>query len=393
MPGQREVSACLQCPAGKYCDLTGNIAPDGDCDAGYYCTAGASSAQQTASDPGYYSNAGAAIQSKCQPGTYQPTAGQSACLPCEKGYHCPGFGTINRVDCPQGSYCPDNSDRPTPCPAGTYGAAINLEEVANCTSCDGGKYCESQGLTSITGTCEAGYYCATESISLKPTLDTSTAVEANQRFGPCWTGYYCEADTTTPTPCPEGTYNDALMGKALSDCKPCLPGQYCAGTGNKAPDANCDAGYYCPGSSISATPATECAAGEYCPAGSSMATKCPAGTHSAGARASVCAACPAGSYCVAGTSAPVDCPAGFYCPENTTRSDEFPCEIGKYRNTVGASTPAECLDCPAGKVCEFAGTADETATDCDAGYYCLVGSSFTIPESSTFGRMCNPGEY
>jgi hypothetical protein len=71
-----------------------------------------------------------------------------------------------------------------------------------------------------------------------PSEDTSTAVEANKKFGPCWTGHYCPAGTTAPQECIAGTYNDALMGKASTDCKACLPGQYCAGTANKIPDGD-----------------------------------------------------------------------------------------------------------------------------------------------------------
>ena len=118
-------------------------------------------------------------------------------------------------------------------------------------------------MTAVTGSCKIGYYCSSGAISDRPTLDTSTTTEANQKFGPCWTGHYCAAATTAPTPCPAGTYNDALMGESVTDCKSCLPGKYCAGTGNKVPDGDCDVGYYCPGGDSTNQPATQCAVGEY----------------------------------------------------------------------------------------------------------------------------------
>lgn len=393
VPGQRELASCLACPAGKHCTGTGNTEPDGKCSAGYYCVAGSDSITKTASDAGHFSIAGAAIQTKCSPGTYQTAIGQSSCTICELGHHCPGFGNSVNTDCPAGFYCPLGSDRPTPCPAGTYRATTLGEKVAHCTACDAGSYCEKQGLIAVTGTCNVGFYCSSGAISNQPTLDTSTAVEADQRFGPCWTGHFCEAMTTAPTPCLAGTYNDALMGKSVADCKVCLPGTYCAGTGNKAPDGNCDVGHFCLGGNIINTPATQCAVGEYCPSGSSMATKCPAGSYQPTAVMGVCIACTAGKYCPLGTSIPIDCPAGYYCLENTKRSNQYPCEKGKFNTALGATVETQCLTCTAGNVCEFEGTADETVTTCTAGYFCLEGSTFSIPESSTFGRMCASGEF
>lgn len=118
-----------------------------------------------------------------------------------------------------------------------------------------------------------------------------------------------------------------------------------------------------------------------------MNTKCPAGTYTGTAQQSSCTTCPAGKYCVIGTSTPQDCPAGYYCPAGTKHANEYPCPKGKYNKLTGKTQESECLTCPAGSVCEFSGTADETATVCAAGYYCLQGSTYTIPESSTYGGM------
>ena len=118
-----------------------------------------------------------------------------------------------------------------------------------------------------------GYFCKSNAISKMPSEDTSTTVEADKKFGPCPQGHYCPTGTGAPQECDEGTYNDAYMSTSSADCKPCLPGKYCAGTANKQPDGDCDPGYYCPGGDTTNQPATECAAGEYCPAGSSFNTK------------------------------------------------------------------------------------------------------------------------
>ena len=94
----------------------------------------------------------------------------------------------------------------------------------------------------------------------------------------CPAGYYCLSDTTLPTPCPAGTYRDALGGTASGDC------------------------WACP-------------AGHYCPIGSAEAIQCPAGryrTTTGAQQPSDCALCPAGQFCPHGTVNPTGCPAGFF---------------------------------------------------------------------------------
>ena len=38
-------------------------------------------------------------------------------------------------------------------------AAVDLENVDNCTLCDPGKYCDTPGLMDVRGPCDAGYLC------------------------------------------------------------------------------------------------------------------------------------------------------------------------------------------------------------------------------------------
>lgn len=94
-----------------------------------------------------------------------------------------------------------------------------------------------------------------------------------------------------------------------------------------------------------------------------------------------------------GTSVPASCQAGYYCPSKTEYATQYPCPQGKYNNFTDKEAESDCLVCPAGSVCEFIGTSDTTATVCTSGYYCLEGSSYSIPESSTYGGMCAPGQY
>lgn len=56
-------------------------------------------------------------------------------------------GVVSPKSCPQGYYCMQNTEtkHEFACPAGTYGAAIDLEINSECTQCDGGKYCPNEG--------------------------------------------------------------------------------------------------------------------------------------------------------------------------------------------------------------------------------------------------------
>lgn len=75
-----------------------------------------------------------------------------------------------------------------------------------------------------------------------------------------FSGSYCIAHSTSPAPCPAGTYNANLGGNSSASCINCQPGSY--GTS---------------GSQSTATCTNTCTAGNYCPAGSTSPTPCPAG--------------------------------------------------------------------------------------------------------------------
>ena len=391
--GQRVLSAWLSCLAGKYWSGTSNTAITGTWQAGYYCAAGSSSATQTPAPLGYYSIAGATSVTKCSPGYYQDTTGQSSWKSCTAGNYCPGLGSQAMTTCPAGSYWPALSNKPTPCPQDTFSASTGLAAVDDWTACTAGKYWSGTGLTAVTGDLMAGYYWKSYAFSQMPSTDSSTAVEADKRYGQYTTGNYWPSATGTPTPCPAGTYNDALIGAASTDWKPCLLGKYWSGTGNKAPTGDCQAEYYYPEGSSSATSATAWAAGEYWPTGSSLNTKWPAGIYSESAQASAWIDWPAGKYCVIGTSTPADCPAGYYCPINTKYAYRYSWPAGTYNSATLKTQISDCTPCPIGNVWEFSGTSNPAATVWAAGYYWLASSTFAIPESSTYGGMCQPDQF
>lgn len=95
-----------------------------------------------------------------------------ACEVCPPSYYC-----VNEVypePCPLGHACPGNTGYDwDPCPIGTYGPVEMLANISQCTQCDGGSYCNAQGLVNVTGPCDPGYWCLIGSASATPG-DTAT---------------------------------------------------------------------------------------------------------------------------------------------------------------------------------------------------------------------------
>lgn len=85
--------------------------------------------------------------------------------------------------------------------------------------------------------CVSGHYC---------TLGSEEIAPVNKTFGDyCPAGNYCPEGTSTPVPCPSGTFlNETGMGME-DDCIHCSPGYYCETTGKTVVTNMCDAGYYC----------------------------------------------------------------------------------------------------------------------------------------------------
>lgn len=63
--------------------------------------------------------------------------------------------------------------------------------------------------------------------------------------GPCPEGHYCPEQTSTPDPCPLGTYSNVTKLSTQYECLNCTYGHYCGSQGLVEPSALCDAGFYC----------------------------------------------------------------------------------------------------------------------------------------------------
>lgn len=157
---------------------------------------------------------------------------------------------------------------------------------------------------------------------------------------PCKAGYYCPDGT--PKPCHKGTYGSKTGLNNISLCTDCPAGKYCSEAGRTSPKGNCTKGYYCEGRAIFAKPVPT--------------SKYPKN-----------GLCPEGHFCVEGTPTPQQCPPGTF------------------RNSTGAESIAQCLDCTPGWFCAGYGNNQPTA-QCEPGYYCPEFSRASV--STPTGYRC-----
>ena len=106
--GLYDVSQCLPCTAGSYCDQEHLDAPTAQCDPGHYCVYGVDRAQPDGNND------------TC------PASNNASCAYYDA--HQTGYGGV----CPLGYYCPLGTTLPFPCPNGTYAASEGLSECVTC---------------------------------------------------------------------------------------------------------------------------------------------------------------------------------------------------------------------------------------------------------------------
>ena len=396
---QTSIASCVKCPAGYFCPLRGATsmdlkfgAPDYYCIAGFRCISGA-----TIPNPndgvtgymcaaGYYCPIGTTMDILCPRGYYNPNPGQSSCLQCPAGKLCSTTGLVTYQNCTAGNYCPVGSTIATPCPAGTYSPFQNLESVDQCVNCDPGMYCLG-GKIAVDGPCDPGYVCPSKATTKITYVLYSSSTNLP---GQCPLGYICPQNSSAPTPCPIGTYNNQA---AQTSCTPCPAGMYCDTLATISPVKVCAEGFICFGGAFKAQPldaATEggrqCRAGAYCPLGTTVEIPCASGTYEGRSGSSLCQACPAGYYCTSagGTAIPTPCPVGYYCPAG---GDPTICPFGTYgrAGSTALERADQCMPCPSGQYCQNG----LISGNCDAGYYCDTGAKqFQDPT-----KKCLVGHY
>ncbi|PIK41162.1 hypothetical protein BSL78_21986 [Apostichopus japonicus] len=273
----KNITYCLDCLAGKYCNDSGLSQPEGKCDPGFYCPGG-----QTVSNPneyrcqeGYYCPLGSPGETPCPAGWYQDQDGQPDCKECLPGFYCDDTNgpVVNYTlyICPEGHYCPNGTQAATQyeCPIGTFNNITGLTEEEECSPCLAGYYCGQRGLTYPYTYCSGGYYCRTGARLATPDQGDDANI--------CPVGHYCLEGCTEPVTCPAGTFSNDTGLMNVTECEPCDAGYYCGSDGLTEPTDQCEEGFYCERGSDDPQQYV-CPAGKYCPLGTSVPHKCPAAT-------------------------------------------------------------------------------------------------------------------
>ena len=270
--------------------------------------------------------------------------------PCAPGYYC-SYGSDNDKPekthkgdagpCTPGHYCPTNTTTPLLCPRGRYGNLSHLTKAADCTLCEPGFYCGSDGLLNVSGLCDEGFFCLYGSDVKNPSITTLSG-------GPCPIGHFCPIGTSYPQPCQKGTYTNRT---GQSKCEDCCSGYYCIENSTSC-ILECPEGYYCPKGT-----------------GEPFQYPCPAGTYNNSTRKSSINDC-------------VSCDAGKYCPKSGLVNSFDDCEAGWYcRRGALSAKPSDLGNITGSCFC----SNQSTGGKCRPGEFCIKGSSEPAP--------CPPGNF
>ena len=219
--GLNNSNGCQSCGVGTYQPITG-ASSSGSC---LPCSMGTSS-----------SAVGVGACELCAPGKFQPNNNATSCLPCEPG-----------------SYCPKGASAPLPCVKGTHSSSTSLTSASECTETGVGHFTPT-GSTQQTP-CSPG--TASSAVGAGACeLCAPGKFQPNSKATSCLPceddhlGVYCpNAGTSTPTPCPGGTYSNGTGLYSEVQCSSVETGYY-ASTGSKYPEPCPASGFTCPGRAL-----------------------------------------------------------------------------------------------------------------------------------------------
>eukprot|EP00002_Diphylleia_rotans_P010730 TRINITY_DN2129_c0_g1_i2.p1 TRINITY_DN2129_c0_g1~~TRINITY_DN2129_c0_g1_i2.p1 ORF type:complete len:5186 (-),score=657.71 TRINITY_DN2129_c0_g1_i2:603-16160(-) len=371
--GLDDISQCIACPAGYFC-ISGVFNQTNRCDAGYYCPPGSDSPTTSDCPSGFYCPSGSATPIPCPSGFTSKLNSKLAsdCETCPAGLSCEGGMTIV---CPAGYYCNAQGIK-TPCPAGTYSNALGQDSRDTCKDCPEGYFCPEGSATNMARVCPAGFYCPLRSSSPSPcpvgTYSVVMGASSNQTCSPCIAGQFCPLNSTTPQRCPAGF----VCESGLKDAQPCPDGSYCPESSSSA--RSCRPGYYCPKVQVQPLPALLDNGQYICPNISLTKELCPHPNMCCFVAAIQEVPCPEDSYCPPLSSSPIMCPEGYM--------------VAHIAPSVRDSLESSCEICPLG----FAGVDPQRkkCTPCAGGFLCQPGARSITPFYPVFGGSpCPPGHY
>ena len=347
---------CTLCPEGRFSDMVGTV----ECEA---CGEGT-----------YQGVAGEAACDTCAAGYYATGAAQE-CLPCPPGRVGSASGGDGSASCsgaaPPGTYTEEGSFEVIPCPAGTFSASPGSADAR----------CE--------GPCAAGHFCPDPKSGahglLKPGLYAGSSTAGPPHLA-CHDGMFSDEGATECSPCEEGFYcpkGAPVPRAAMRPCGDASEAAHFCPAGSAAP-RRVRPGFYAaggaPGRRIAERP---CEAGHFCVAG--VRRPCPAGTfgRAFGLSSSSCSGrCQAGYFCPAASTSATAEPCGgahVYCPPGSGEPRSVP--DGWYStpaHAADAATRTGARQCSLAQVCE-AGTVRD--------YF----SWQSLPDSQAFDERDAPG--
>ena len=228
----------------------------GPCTRGHYCEMGTARPAPCPQGTHMPVPGASALESclPCAPGAHQPDTGQTSCRTCRAGSFSTAVGSTHCEACFAGGYCAVEGAATsmvwTPCPAGWWSAALGANSSATCVPCATGLYSSQRGEASVV----ACVPCREGSIAPHPGHAKCALCEAGTYADdagatackPCRRGFYCPAGSSTPRPCPGGTYGNGTGLASEAGCAAVGKG-YWAPVGTALPIACPASGFYCPG--------------------------------------------------------------------------------------------------------------------------------------------------
>lgn len=325
----------------------------------------------------------------------------SACSAvCPAGFFCPE-GSITPVECGGTDvYCPLRSAAPVRVPEGFYSTGVSALRRDRIAPCPKGFFC----ISGSKRPCPAGTYGA------------AVQNKTPQCTDECPAGFYCPEQSVEPIPCLGGTFGDRVGLKASTCAGQCLEGFFCPPGSISATQQPCGTGTFCPpgserpsradagayvinGDSRRARKQVQCPKGSFCRGNDGVAVLCPSGTYGdvEGLASPHCAgACAEGFFCSRGSTSATQNQCGgahVYCPKGSSKPQ--PVTTGFY--SIGSLSIASHNQNPEDALTRSA------QRRCEPGHFCVNGERFPCPAGTfgdTFGLTssncagpCRPGFY
>ena len=379
------ISSCQLCDKGKYNDQVGIVEEDDACKicaTGKYNTLTARTVETdcTLCGIGRYMDStktGSPDSDDCRScpkGKYENEKGVSG-QHADSNSDAAQRAKVNCKRCPTGRYNKQESRSVMAthclmCDVGRYSTETGLNNSEECKRCMMGKYQNEKGQT-LCLNCGAGRYSDQEQ-----TIHPLHTYSGNQKK--------CKG-------CPEGRYGDETAATKPEDsihypdgpfCKKCLVGTYGDALGLASHDSckSCGAGQFSVYEELTSNEACEkCQAGTY---GTEDGCFKDRGTDNSGKVIFLAFDTPLTShiddhprFC---NRSCIGCPMGKYSESvgATSTATCIACPAGLYLDTTGNSVPSQCKPCPAGRYSTATGVvsasnsdATSRCTSCSAGRY------------------------